>query len=247
MPSEVTRPRDRDDPPINQFAGGASSGEACGSVGAVGSYRNTGKGPWDATVGCIELAGGAVGGELQGRAVRGRHRQRVPADAASMCTNIPARSGGDNEDLGRLRQQIQVDGYVFGDRSDLLGRIAVRGMHLAAQQQIDDRGGHLYLPMRVPLWAVCQSVESTFNADRMGRIDFSMSFSIEPRGYNTSDAPTEKRKPHSVELGHGVHIASNRRRQERAGTLRSGVHRHPARHFAQHCRRLHSHHRPSSC
>jgi hypothetical protein len=64
--------------------------------------------------------------------------------------------------------------------------------------------------MRVPLWAVCQTVESTFNADRMGRIDFSMSFSVEPRGYenNKGLAPRSTTKPNAVQLAYAVHRAA---------------------------------------
>ena len=64
-----------------------------------GWYRNTGKGPWDATVGCMELAASSSGRPAS-RTCRSRLTPTAArAAAASTCTNIPARSGGTTKTL----------------------------------------------------------------------------------------------------------------------------------------------------
>ena len=171
-----------------------------------GWFRDSRPGPWDASSGCVDW-------------------QRVQWEAAykdvPFAVENDIRSGGRrihvhefpnneswvNEDLGRLRQQISVDGYVFGDRSDIWAEM----LFAACNEPINKKTGvaskgMLYLPMRVPLWAVCQSVESSFNADRMGRIDFSMQFSVEPWEYN--EAKRSSRIRSSVLLINDVNRAA---------------------------------------
>jgi prophage DNA circulation protein len=85
---------------------------------------------------------------------------------------FPSRENWANEDLGRLRQQVDVQGYVYGPEHD---RWAEKLFNACTSPSIS----MLYLPMRVPLQARCLTVESTFNADQLGRIDFTMRFSLE--------------------------------------------------------------------
>ena len=85
---------------------------------------------------------------------------------------FPDRELWANEDLGRLRQQVDVVGYVFGDRSDEWAEILFAACTSPGKAT-------LYLPMRVPMPAMCIQVESTFNAERMGRIDFNMRFTLD--------------------------------------------------------------------
>jgi hypothetical protein len=142
-------------------------------------------GPWNAVVGCKEwTAPGALW-----RASFGPIPFAVETDTKSGGRRVhvheyPSREWWDNEDLGRLRQQIDVQAFVFGDLCDLW---AERLFAVCTSQDV----GLLVLPMRVPVFARCLTVESTFNANALGRIDFNMRFSIEanmPHGLVPSQA-----------------------------------------------------------
>lgn len=84
----------------------------------------------------------------------------------------PAREWWDNEDMGRLRQEVSVQGYVYGDLHDLWAEQVFAAC-------VDSKVGVLYLPLRVPVLARCLTVNSTWSADKMGRIDIAMRFSLE--------------------------------------------------------------------
>jgi prophage DNA circulation protein len=84
----------------------------------------------------------------------------------------PAREWWNNEDMGRLRQEVSVQAYVYGDLHDLWAEQVFATC-------VDSKVGILYLPMRVPVLARCLTVNSTWTADKMGRIDISMRFSLE--------------------------------------------------------------------
>lgn len=154
----------------------------CNTTGVSGQgwFRNSAKkGPWDATVGCRdwqlfqwEASFKDVPFAVDSDVRTGGRRVQVH--------EYPSRETWDNEDLGRLRQQVNVEGYVFGDSSDLWAEQLFAACTDPLSEKSTSGAGILYLPLRVPLWAVCMSVESTWTADRMGRIDFSMTFSIDP-------------------------------------------------------------------
>jgi prophage DNA circulation protein len=84
----------------------------------------------------------------------------------------PARESWDNEDMGRLRQEVQVAAYVYGDSSDLWAEELFAAC-------TDASVNILRLPMRTPANARCLTVESTFSANAMGRIEFAMRFVLE--------------------------------------------------------------------
>ena len=134
--------------------------------------------PWTSSVGCANWQ------DIQWAA----SFRNVP-----FCVESDSRTGGRriqvhefpsmetwvNEDLGRLRQQIDVNGFVFGDKSDEWAEI----LFAACTTKADS--AELYLPMRVPLLCVCQSVKSAYAAEQMGRINFRLTFSVDPLGYTT--------------------------------------------------------------
>jgi prophage DNA circulation protein len=97
----------------------------------------------------------------------------------------PAREWWDNEDMGRLRQEVSVQAYVYGDLHDLWAEQVFATC-------VDSKVGILYLPMRVPVMARCLTVNSTWTADKMGRIDISMRFSLET-GRSVGLVPTVQR------------------------------------------------------
>lgn len=133
--------------------------------------------PWEASVGCVDWQAS------QWQASFKDVPFAVDTDTKSGGRRIhvheyPSRDYWDNEDLGRLRQQVDVAGYVFGDKCELWAE------ELFAACTTPNEG-LLYLPMRVPVAAHCLRVESTFASEQMGRIDFSLSFSLEtllPKG-----------------------------------------------------------------
>ena len=195
-----------------QHQHGLSSGMACGQPGLEKYYRHSSDDavqPWNATVGCQDWQ------HNQWEASFKDIPFAVETDSRSGGRRIhvheyPSKEWWDNEDLGRLRQQIQVEAYVYGDQSDLWAEILFAALTDPLSKKSTTGAGMLYLPMRVPLWAVCQTVESTFNSDQMGRINFSMSFSIEPHtGSIGTGVKHPIKAPSSVQLAHGVHAASN--------------------------------------
>lgn len=83
----------------------------------------------------------------------------------------PSREWWDNEDMGRLRQMMDVTAFVFGDRCDEWAEILFAAC-------TDASIGKLYLPDRPPVDARCLSVESTTNQDK-GVIHFQLRFVLE--------------------------------------------------------------------
>lgn len=129
--------------------------------------------PWDATVGCVNWT------KVQWKPASYKETPfAVAMDTKSGGRRIhiheyPSREWWDNEDMGRLRQQFDVQAYVFGDRSDEWAEILFA-------KCTDPEVGALILPMRVPVDAQCLTVESTFQETAMGRIEFTMRFSLVP-------------------------------------------------------------------
>lgn len=160
--------------------------------------------PWTAGVGCIPWQANQWAASYR----------NVP-----FCVDSDSRTGGRriqvhefpdredwvNEDLGRLRQQIDVTGFVYGDRSDEWAEM------LFAACTTKGPSAELYLPMRVPLLCACLSVESSFAAEQMGRLNFRMTFSIEPWTYATagSKVPTIQKPVSAVQLQNAVSSAGN--------------------------------------
>jgi len=128
--------------------------------------------PWNANVGCADWKASQWVAEYK------KVPFAVESDSRTGGRRIqvhefPSREYWENEDLGRLRQQIDVQAFVFGDESDAWSE----ELFVACTSP---GSGMLFLPMRVPLRATCMSVESSFRSDQMGRIDFTMNFTIEP-------------------------------------------------------------------
>ena len=128
-------------------------------------------GPWNASEGCIDWQSTQWQASFKGVPFA------VDTDTRSGGRRIhvhefPDRELWANEDLGRLRQQVDVVGYVTGDRSDEWAEILFAACTSPGYAT-------LYLPMRVPMPAHCIQVKSSFNAERMGRIDFNMRFTLE--------------------------------------------------------------------
>jgi len=128
--------------------------------------------PWYSTIGCTDWKKAQWQAEFKGIPFAVESDTRTGGRRIQVH-EYPSREYWDNEDLGRLRQQIDVQAYVFGDRSDLWAEQLFAACTSPGYSR-------LFLPMRTPLSAVCISVESNFRADQMGRIAFSMNFSIEP-------------------------------------------------------------------
>jgi hypothetical protein len=183
-------------------------GMVCNEIGAQNNFRHSSAGsdPWNASVGCQPWQ------KVQWEASFKDVPFAVDTDSRSGGRRIhvheyPSKEWWDNEDLGRLRQQIQIEGYVFGDQCDLWAELLFAACTDPLKNTNVTGAGLLYLPMRVPMWAVCQTVESSFHAERMGRIDFSMSFSVEPRG-EAGSVPTAGNHPSPLQLAYSVHRAS---------------------------------------
>ena len=196
---------------LEKFDSGAhdvTSGLYCSvKPGGQGWFRNTRQGPWDATTGCTDWQ------NTQWEASFKDVPFAVDNDTRSGGRRIhvhefPNKEDWANEDIGRLRQTITVDGYVFGDKSDQWAEMLFAACTSPLSAKSTTGAGILYLPMRVPLWAVCMSVESSFNAEAMGRIDFSMSFSVEPREWESEN----RRHPsgrNPIQFAHAAQMAAN--------------------------------------
>lgn len=100
----------------------------------------------------------------------------------------PTKSWWDNEDLGRLRQTVDVQAYVYGDRCDFWAEKLFAACS-------DPDIGLLQLPLRVPVNARCMNVESTFNENAMGRMEFTMRFVLEPDLPKGVSTPSEWNVP----------------------------------------------------
>jgi len=127
--------------------------------------------PWDASVGCVDWRKSQWSAEFKGVPFIVESDTRTGGRRIQVH-EYPSREYWDNEDLGRLRQQIDVQGFVFGDRSDLWSEKLFAACSSPGPAK-------LFLPMRPPLTCVCLSVEPSFRADQMGRMNFNMTFSIE--------------------------------------------------------------------
>lgn len=115
---------------------------------------------------------------------------------------FPDRETWANEDLGRRKQTVDVEGFVFGDRSDEWAE-----QLFAACTSLDDEGiGILFLPVRVPMDARCELVTSSWTEDAQGRLTFSMRFSLEPNA-KRGDVPSIK-KASSVFLSQSVNTSA---------------------------------------
>lgn len=185
-----------------------SSGSLCPPAPTgMGFFRSAKAGPWDATVGCVDWQRNQW--EASFKDVPFAVDSDVRAGGRRIHVHeFPNRESWVNEDLGRLRQQISVEGYVYGDQSDLWAEMLFAACTQAVVDNKVASEGMLYLPMRVPLLAVCQSVESTFNATQMGRIDFSIQFSIEPFEYNEALSPVPTSYLSAVMLASAVRAAT---------------------------------------
>lgn len=87
----------------------------------------------------------------------------------------PSREAWDTEDLGRRASIVPVVGFVFGEHAD------ERSQELLAACS-SPGADWLILPLRPPRRASCLHVNSTFEADAMGRFRFEMEFVLEARG-----------------------------------------------------------------
>lgn len=139
-------------------------------------------GPWIGTIGCTRWQ------QTQWKAMFNGIPFAVAADERSGGRRIhvhefPAREIWINEDLGRLRQMVEVEAYVFGDRSDLWAEILFAAC---------DSGvvGWLYLPMRVPYLARMIAISSRFSEEALGRLDFTIRFVLEPMDPDLALVPT---------------------------------------------------------
>jgi hypothetical protein len=135
--------------------------------------------PWLAPMGCVSWTATDSSGlpttqwEARFRDIRFFVQTDVYRGGRRIHTHeYPGKESWENEDLGRARQQIQVAAYVVGDQVQLWASKLFAAC-------TDPAVGKLWLPHRVPIDARCLTVESTFNADTMGRIDFSMLFALE--------------------------------------------------------------------
>lgn len=157
-------------------------------------------GPWISTVGCVEWT------RVQWKARFNGIPFAVAADERTGGRRIhvhefPGRETWLNEDLGRLRQMVEVEAYVFGDQSPLWAE-----MLFAA---CDAGGVHtLYLPMRTPLPARGISVSSKFVENALGRMDFTMRFVIETNDQHFQ-VPTPVKWKSWVFLAQSVSTAAN--------------------------------------
>src|SRR5262245_24110669 len=114
--------------------------------------------PWDSSMGCRDWV------TDQWDAWFNNVPFFVASDARSGGRRIhvheyPTKEEWDNEDLGRLRQQVDVQAYVVGDGSAQWAELLFAACTAPGWST-------LYLPMRAPLRCYCMQVESTFQADQ---------------------------------------------------------------------------------
>lgn len=139
-------------------------------MGIIVGNPNSDTKPWMATVGCRDWI------ETEWPPSFKDVPFAVHTDAKSGGRRIhiheyPEREWWDNEDMGRLRQQMDVSAYVFGDSADDWAE------QLFAVC-VDARIGTLYLPQRPPVQARCMTVESLCDEDK-GIINFTIRFVLE--------------------------------------------------------------------
>lgn len=139
-------------------------------------------GPWYASAGCLEWINVQWVAKYKGVPFAVQTDERTGGRRVHVH-EFPGRENWINEDLGRLRQMVDVEAYVFGDRSDLWAEILFAACS-------DGGPSLLYLPMRVPLPARCILVSSRFNDQQLGRIDFSMRFVLEPVKADLGQVPS---------------------------------------------------------
>lgn len=150
--------------------------------GISGQGTQYGSGPWTATLGCRDWQ------TWQWKASYKNIPFAVAADSrfgGRRCHvhEYPGREYWDNEDLGRLRQMVEAQCYVFGDQSDLWSE-------LLFARCTDRTVGTLFLPERVPIEAICLQIESMWTEQANGRFDFNLRFTLEPTGLEKGLLPT---------------------------------------------------------
>jgi hypothetical protein len=138
----------------------------------MGIVIGTGNEPWHASVGCVDWT------KILYQASYKYIPFAVVMDTKSGGRRIhiheyPSREWWDNEDMGRLRQTFDVQGYVFGDRFD---EWAERLFAVCTDKEV----GPLFLPSRVPVDAQCLTVDSTFQETALGRMEFVLRFTLKP-------------------------------------------------------------------
>lgn len=102
-------------------------------------------------------------------------RDSVTGGRRIVTHEYPGRDFWDNEDLGRSKQIIDVNGYIVGDDADSLANEFLR--------LCNSRGaGSLVLPTRGAVQARCISCERGFEEDKLGRIEIAAKFVEESGG-----------------------------------------------------------------
>lgn len=144
------------------------------------------EGPWMSTIGCVSWQEVQWKAKFRGVPFAVHTDERIGGRRIHIH-EFPGRETWVNEDLGRAKQSVEVEAFVFGDRSDVWAEMLF-------DRATQEGPALLFLPARVPMMARCTFVSSSWTEDAQGRLNFSLRFTLEPDTGQQSVPTVEKWK-----------------------------------------------------